>query len=134
MTTTDLFTNIPIPAATYSLASYLPSTILDYLLHIPHAITSMRNTLMFIDSHTPPAAPVPPMPPVHHPQRLIEHIQQPLIQSGKEKETETESSDAASEADVDSVRSSGASESGAVGGSWVSLKDSGPTSLESDKE
>ena len=78
--------------------------------------------------------PVTPMPPIHHPQRLIEHIQHPPLQSRKDKETETESSDAASEADVDSASASGASESGAIGGSWVSLKDGVAPSLESDKE
>lgn len=72
------------------------------------------------------------MPPRHHTQHLIEHIAQPPVPGSKEKEIETESSDAASEADVDSVSASGASESGAIGGSWVSLKD--PPSSESGKE
>jgi hypothetical protein len=121
-----------IPAATYSLASYLPSTILDYLLHIPHAITSIRNTFIPVETYIPPATPM--MPATHHPQRLIEHVQQSPIQDGKEKEVETESSDAASEADADSVSASGASESGAIGGSWVSLKDGLAPGSESGKE
>ncbi|KAF8512265.1 hypothetical protein JB92DRAFT_2929424 [Gautieria morchelliformis] len=119
-------------ATTYSLASYLPSTILDYLLHIPHAITSIRNTFIPVDTFIPLATPT--MPATHHPQRLIEHVQQSPIQGGKDKEIETESSDAASEADVDSVSASGASESGAIGGSWVSLKDGPAPGSESGKE
>ena len=93
----------------------------------------MRDTFLPV---VPRIQPVTPVPPIHHTPRLIEHIQQFPTQGGKEKEkeTETESSDAASEADVDSVSASGASESGAIGGSWISLKDAPAPSLESDKE
>lgn len=125
------FTSYPVSAATYSFASYLPSTILDFLLHIPHAIMSIRRTFIPVQPHVPP---ITPLPPPQHPQRLIEHIQQPPVQGGKEKEIETESSDAASDADIDSVSASGASETGGISGSWVSLKDGPSHGLESGKE
>ncbi|KAF8590061.1 hypothetical protein K439DRAFT_1628271 [Ramaria rubella] len=117
-------------ATTYSIASYLPPVILDGLLHIPHMITSIRNTFVPVQTYFPPVAPMPQQqqqtPPT---QRLIEDISRSIPQRSKEKEIETESSDAASEGDIDSA--SGASDSGAVSGSWVSLKHGTGSGLES---
>ena len=118
-------------AMTYSLASYLPPVILDHLLHIPHVIISIRNALL------PPAQPfVLPVKSAEsnnpQQQRLIEATNPPTTPSVKEKRTECESSDVASE--VDSASVSGASESGVTGGSWVSLKDGPGSGFESGQE
>jgi len=130
-------------AKTYSLASYLPHRLLDFIIHLPHVIVSFRNALqpierppLYSSALAPPPAqhplPVPRVPP----QLFIGNASESSPQPAKEKENEVEvdSSDAASEPDIESASASGASESGVMGDSWVSLKDGISSGAASVKE
>ncbi|KAF8511118.1 hypothetical protein BU17DRAFT_97463 [Hysterangium stoloniferum] len=126
-------------AKQYSLASYLPPRLLDFIIHLPHAIVSVRNALQPIEPPPLHSSSLPPLPAQHPPPvppQLIENASPTSAQPAqeKEKEVEVDSSDAASEPDIESVSASGASESAAMGDSWVSLKDGMSSGAGSVKE
>ena len=97
------------PAGTYTMASYLPSYILNTLLAIPHFLISARNALLPIT----PQPFLPPQPPVASPVVTTTSPAIEVTEPTEEQElSEHEASDTGSEADAES-NSSG------VESSWI---------------
>ncbi|EIM89815.1 uncharacterized protein STEHIDRAFT_145043 [Stereum hirsutum FP-91666 SS1] len=125
-------------ASTYALASYLPTSILDIILNIPHFLLSIRNALVY----APPRVVMPPRPSTTSttaPARPLPEsstaASAPTVGttagtsekqtnrgdesgSGSGSEQEHEVSETGSEADVESNTGEGH----AMGESWVSLQ------------
>lgn len=98
-------------ATAYSLVSYLPPTLVDKLLYIPHAIIAMRHFLnrasptVSLPSSISTQAPAPLRPP---PPRLIENIDEAashmhMSSTAEESGHNSATSDVSSEADVESL-------------------------------
>lgn len=128
----------PSSASTYALASYLPTSILDIILNIPHFLLSIRNALVY----APPRVVMPPRPSTTSttaPARPLPEsstaASAPTVGttagtsekqtnrgdesgSGSGSEQEHEVSETGSEADVESNTGEGH----AMGESWVSLQ------------
>lgn len=134
-------------ASTYALASYLPTSILDIILNIPHFLLSIRNALVY----APPRVVLPPRPsttntaststntntPARPPSNQPATTSAPTVGrtagpsekqtqinkhdgsgSGSNSEQEHDVSETGSEADVES----NAGEGHTMGESWVSLQ------------
>lgn len=85
---------------TYKLASYLPTTLLDTLLIIPHFLISVRNSLLPMEPFVlPPETPTNPPP-------------GRLLSDSEHEDISDDSSDADAECSPESTSES-----------WVSLKD-----------
>ncbi|KAF8077767.1 hypothetical protein FPV67DRAFT_1557226 [Lyophyllum atratum] len=97
-------------ANTYRLASYLPSSVLDILLNIPHFLISIRNRLLPVEPFIrPPTENIPP-PAASKPSTVGAESGQTTVES------EHEASENSSEVEVESDASDG------VGSSWISLQ------------
>ncbi|KAG6854707.1 hypothetical protein C0991_002419 [Blastosporella zonata] len=94
-------------ASTYRAASYLPSSVLDILISIPHFLISVRNRLLPVEPFVrpPPEIALPSVKPASA----------DPVPSSDEDSHDNSNSEASSEADVES----NASDSG-VSASWVS--------------
>lgn len=108
-----LLTQPRFPAGTYTMASYLPSYILNTLLIIPHFLISVRNALLPITPAIAQPYP-PPQPPALPPSSVPTAPPASEVAKAAEElsEHEASASDTGSEADVES-NSSG------VESSWV---------------
>lgn len=104
-------------ARTYALASTLPALILDALLNLPQFLISLRNSLLPVPPpimpYPLPERPVAPAPAAAQRRPLAERAPPP-VDSDSDHQADT-SSEAGSEADVESNEGSG------VGESWISL-------------
>ncbi|GLB34778.1 putative fungal family of unknown function (DUF1776) [Lyophyllum shimeji] len=96
-------------ANTYRIASYLPSSILDILLNIPHFLISIRDRLLPAEPYMLPTPDTRPPPVAPKPSIATAASSQPT------SESERDVSENSSEADVESSASDG------VDNSWIRL-------------
>ncbi|KAG6917936.1 hypothetical protein DXG01_000374 [Tephrocybe rancida] len=103
----DRLTLRGLAASTYKVASYLPSSVLDLLLNIPHFLISIRNRLLPAEPFVLPA-----------PETLPPPVKPAGAAAPYSDDDSIDHSGASSEADVES----NASDSG-VSASWVSVQE-----------
>ncbi|KAI0340063.1 hypothetical protein BDW22DRAFT_1421839 [Trametopsis cervina] len=100
-------------AWTYTIASKLPSILLDSLLVLPHFILSIHNAILPVPPHV---TPLPPPVPAPHPAQAAPQAHQAPAGSAPVSDAEHES-DHGSDADVES-----SGYGSGVGESWISLQ------------